>query len=176
MVDSAVWVAALTGGTAVLAGWVTNFGNVRAARTQAEASAQAQLRVQVRESRRAAYLDFMERAHATGELYWRVGDAFAQLDDPDRLLARIGELRTELRAAYDPLMRSARVVVLEGPADPAAEAETVLAAAEEANRALWRVQLGEDGARERFSEGRLDFLRCLERFVVVARVAMSEPP
>ncbi|GGS73021.1 hypothetical protein [Streptomyces griseoviridis] len=32
------WVAALTGGTAVPAGWVTTRGNVRAARTQAEAT------------------------------------------------------------------------------------------------------------------------------------------
>ncbi|MGW7079764.1 hypothetical protein [Streptomyces sp. NPDC054866] len=38
MGDIAVWVAALTGGTAVLASWVTNLGNVRTARVQAEAS------------------------------------------------------------------------------------------------------------------------------------------
>lgn len=48
LTDIAVWVAALTGGTAVLASWVTNLGNVRAARVQAEASAQAQHRGRVR--------------------------------------------------------------------------------------------------------------------------------
>jgi hypothetical protein len=159
----------------VLAGWVTNLGNVRAARTQAEASAKAQLQGRVRELRRAAYLEFMAQAHVTGELYWQVGDAFAQLDDPQRLVTRIEELRTELRAAYDPLMHGARVVLLEGPAEAAAAAEAVIAAAEQANRALWRVQLGEEGARERFAEGRPAFLRSLERFVEVAREAMRSP-
>jgi hypothetical protein len=49
MTDSAVWVAALTGGTAVLAGWVTSHGNARAARIQAEASARAQDHSRIRE-------------------------------------------------------------------------------------------------------------------------------
>ncbi|MFE4409415.1 hypothetical protein [Streptomyces sp. NPDC056821] len=57
MADSALWAAALTGGTAVPTSWVTNLGNVRAARTQAEASARAQHRDRVREARRAAYLE-----------------------------------------------------------------------------------------------------------------------
>jgi hypothetical protein len=171
--DTAVWVAAFTGATAVLASWVTNLGNVRAARAQAEASARSQHHSRVRELRRAAYLDFMEQAHVTGEVYWRVGDARAQHTSQDELLARIQELRTELRRAYDPLMRSVRVVVLEGPDGPADAAQVVLEAAAEANRALWRVSLGDPGARERFEEGQRDFLRRLERFVEAARAAMD---
>ncbi|MEU6550150.1 hypothetical protein ABZ915_07630 [Streptomyces sp. NPDC046915] len=49
MGDSAVWVTAFTGGTAVPASWVTNLGDVRAARTKVEGSARAQHRQQVRE-------------------------------------------------------------------------------------------------------------------------------
>ncbi|WP_019074165.1 hypothetical protein [Streptomyces hokutonensis] len=174
MEDSAVWVAAFTGGTAVLAGWVTNLGNVRAARVQAEASAEAQWRGRVRELRRAAYLDLMAHAHVTGELYRRVIDAFVQLADPERLLNRIDELRTELREAYDPFMHSVRVVVLEGPPDTADAAQAVLEAAKRVNRALWRLSLGEADARARFDEAQEAYLPCLGRFVEAARVAMGE--
>ncbi|MET8346739.1 hypothetical protein [Streptomyces microflavus] len=92
--DIAVWIAAFTGGTAVLASWVTTLGNARAARVQAEASARTQHRGQVRELRRSAYLDLMEHAHLVGELYWKVGDAIHQIPDPTQQLARFEELRS----------------------------------------------------------------------------------
>ncbi|WP_405908650.1 hypothetical protein OG742_29965 [Streptomyces sp. NBC_00828] len=129
MADSVVWVGVFTGATAVLASWVTTLGNARAAKVQAEASAQVQRRDRVRETRRAAYLELMEQAHITGQLYWRVGDAFVQLVDPAERLTRIQELRTELRGAFDPLMRCVRVIVLEGPAPAAEAAEALMAAA-----------------------------------------------
>ncbi|MES5821257.1 hypothetical protein [Streptomyces sp. RG80] len=175
MGDSAVWVAAFTGATAVLASWVTNLGNVRAARAQAEASARAQLRGRVREVRRAAYLDFMEQAHVTGELYWQVGFDLEVLTDAERLAVRLHDLRAELRSAYDPLMRSARVVVLEGPGDAAEAAEAVLRAVADTNRTLWRISLGEPEARARFAAGQQDFTERLEHFVGVAREAMQSP-
>ena len=59
MADSALWVAVLTGGTAVVASWVTSRGNARAARVQADAAAQAQQHSQVRAARRTAYLEFV---------------------------------------------------------------------------------------------------------------------
>jgi hypothetical protein len=65
MGDGTVW-AILTGGTAVLASWVTSQGNARAARIQAEASAHAQHHSRIRDIRRTAYLEFMEQAHITG--------------------------------------------------------------------------------------------------------------
>jgi hypothetical protein len=108
--------AALTGATAVVASWVTSRGNSRAARIQAEASALAQHHSRVREVRRAAYLDFVEQGHITGELYFRLGDVYAQLSHPGQQLAPIQQLRNDLRDAFDPLMRSARVITLEGPA------------------------------------------------------------
>lgn len=173
MGDSTVWVAAFTGGTAVLAGWVTTLGNVRAARVQAEASAQAQHRGQVRELRRAAYLELMEHAHAIGELYRRVVDAFHQIADQDQQLTRFEELRSELREAYDPLMHSVRVVVLEGTSATAEVSQAVLNAAREANRCLWRITCGDADARARFDEMQGAYLRCLGRFVEEARAAIQ---
>ncbi|MER6296289.1 hypothetical protein [Streptomyces althioticus] len=173
MGDSAVWVAAFTGGTAVLASWVTNLGNVRAARVQAEASAQAQHRGRVRELRRAAYLELMGSAHIVGELYRRVFDVFHQITDPDQHLTRFEELRSELREAYDPLMHSVRVVVLEGPSATAEAAQAVLNAARETNRCLWRITCGDADARASFDEVQGAYLRCLARFVDAARAAMA---
>lgn len=170
-----MWVAALTGGTAVLASWVTNLGNVRAARAQAESSALAQERGRVRELRRAAYLDLMEQAHVAGELYWRAAFAFTHLADADELRTRIQELRGELRDAYDPLMRSVRVVALEGPADAAEAADAVLDVAAETNRTLWHFVLGVSGAQERFDAFHEEFKRLLAGFVEVARQAMGAP-
>ncbi len=168
-----MWVAAFTGGTAVLASWVTTLGNARAARVQAEASAQAQRQGRVRELRRAAYLELMEHAHVIGELYRRVIDAFHQIADPDQQLTRFEELRLELREAYDPLMHSVRVVVLEGPLATAEAAQGVLDAAQKVNRCLWRITCGDADAHSRFVEGQEAYLRCLSRFVEAARAAMD---
>ncbi|MGW1901258.1 hypothetical protein ACWCQB_28400 [Streptomyces hirsutus] len=173
MEDSAMWVAALTGGTAVFASWVTNLGNVRAARVQAEASAQAQHRERVRESRRAAYLEMMEHAHVIGELYRKVMDAFHQIADPDQQLTSFEELRSELREAYDPLMHSVRIAVLEGPSTTAEAAQAVLDAASKANRRLWHITCGDADARTHFDDVQVVYLRCLERFVEVARASME---
>jgi hypothetical protein len=171
--DSTVWVAVFTGATAVLASWVTNQGNARAAKVQAEASAQVQHHGRIREIRRTAYLELIEQAHVTGELYWRVGDVYAQLTDSQAQMEHIQDLRTTLRDAFDPLMRCVRVVVLEGPASVAEAAEAVQTAASDSNRALWRVSLGEPAAHERFDETHQAFRRQLEQFIEVARSAMS---
>ncbi|MFG2950475.1 hypothetical protein [Streptomyces adustus] len=173
MGDSAMWVAAFTGGTAVFASWVTNLGNVRAARVQAEASAHVQHREHVRELRRVAYLELMERAHVTGELYRRVFDALRETSDPGQQLTRFEELRLELREAYAPLMHSVRVVVLEGPSETAVAAQAVLDAALKANRCLWRISRGDAAERARFDEVRESYLQLQERFVESARAAMA---
>jgi hypothetical protein len=79
----------------------------------------------------------------------------------------------QLRDAFDPLMRSARLVVMDGP-DPAAEAaEAVRRAAAETNGALWLVSQGEEGARERFDEAQRRFRTELDCFVAAARTSMD---
>src|SRR5262249_39781471 len=116
--------------------WVTSRGNARAARVQAEASELSHRQTRIREIRRTAYLDFIEQAHITGELYFRLGDVYAKLSDDDDRLAGIQQLRSHLRDAFDPLMRSARLVALEGPAAVAEAAEAVRHAALGANGAM----------------------------------------
>ncbi|MGW0854037.1 hypothetical protein [Streptomyces sp. NPDC002690] len=171
MGDSAMWVAAFTGGTAVLASWVTNLGNVRAARAQAEASIQAQHRGRVRELRRSAYLDLMQRSHETAELYRNVADTFHETPDPQQQSARLGELRLELRGAYAQLMQSVRVVVLEGPDTTAEAAQTVQDAALRANQCLWHITRGDTDARAHFDTARTAYRQCQARFVERARAA-----
>jgi hypothetical protein len=173
MGDGALWIAALTGGTAVLASWVTSRGNTRAARVQAEASAHAQHRIKARELRRTAYLELIEQAHLVGELYWRLGDVYAQLTDPVDQLARIEQLRADLRNAFDPLSRCVRVVVLEGPPTAADAAEQVRQAATNTNRALSLISKGESDARERFDDAHRLFRADLEGFIEAARGAIA---
>jgi hypothetical protein len=175
MGDGALWIAALTGGTAVLASWVTSRGNTRAARVQAEASAHAQHRIRARELRRTAYLELIEQAHVVGELYWRLGDVYAQLTDPVDQLVRIEQLRADLRDAFDPLSRCVRVIVLEGPPTVAAAAEQVRQAAANANRALSLISQGESDARERFADAHQLFRARLEGFIEAARSAIAAP-
>ncbi|MFF4014186.1 hypothetical protein [Streptomyces sp. NPDC001843] len=131
--------------------------------------------MRIRELRWAAYLELMEQAHVTGQLYRRVLDARFQLTEREPLLARIHELRMELREAYASLMRSVRVIALEGPSATSAAAEAVLEAARETNRALWLTSLEENDARARFDEANSGFTRWLERFVETARAAMEAP-
>ncbi|MBQ0850225.1 hypothetical protein J8N05_18690 [Streptomyces sp. BH-SS-21] len=168
-----MWVAVFTGGTAVLASWVTTVGNARAARVQAETSIEGQRRDHLRSSRRIAYLDLMEQAHVIGELYWRVGDAYVQLTDHAARLTRIEETRVQLRDGFDPLMRCVRVIVLEGSDTVAQAARAVLEAAAEANSALWHVSLEKPQAREDFDEAQERFRDRLDEFISAAHTAVS---
>ncbi len=171
----------LTGGTAVLASWVTSRGNARAAKIQVQSSAQADHRSRIRQSRRAAYLDLIEQAHITGELYFRLGDIYAQVTDPGEQLARIYKLRSDLRDAFNPLMRSVRVVLLEGPPQAAKAAEAVQQAAAEAvqqaaadtNTSLWMISQGHTQARQRFDAADQIFRAELSKFIESARTAMT---
>jgi hypothetical protein len=174
-VDNTVWVAILTGATAILAGWVTSLGNSRAARIQAEASAKAQHHAQIREARRTAYLELLEQAHITGELYYRLGDVYMQLTQPDEQVKKIQDLRTALRDAYDPLARCARVVLLEGPEGVAATAGAVKQAVTDANGALWELAQGTPNARSRFDDAHQVFRERLQSFIETARTTIGPP-
>ncbi|WP_219460001.1 hypothetical protein [Nonomuraea rhizosphaerae] len=173
--DSTVWVAILTGGTAVLTGWVTSLGNARTARIQAQASAKAQHHAQIREARRTAYLEFLEQAHITGEHYFRLDDIYMQLTRPDEQLEKLEDLRTALRDAYDPLARCARVVVLEAPEAVAAGAEAVVQAASNANSALRGIAQGTPEGRSRFDAARQTYRDQLQIFIETARATLGSP-
>jgi hypothetical protein len=119
-------------------------------------------------------LTFIEQAHMTGEFYWRLGDVYAQLTDPGEQLARIQQLRADLRNAYDPLSRCARVILLEGPAPVVDAAEAVKQAASNANHVLWELSQAETGARERFDEAYQVFCAQLSQFIEVAQEAVAD--
>jgi hypothetical protein len=165
-----------TGCTAILASWVTSVGNTRAARVQAEASANTQHRSQLHTFRRTAYLEFIEQAHLTGELHWQVGDVYAQIHDGDEQLKRIDDLRTELRAAFGLLQRCLRLILLEGPAPVAREAESLLEAAQQVNRRLYDISQGIDATPERFWAAHEEDRLRLTTFITAARYAVRDDP
>ncbi|MBB5926486.1 hypothetical protein [Streptomyces echinatus] len=171
LVDSALWVAVFTGGTAVLASWVTSRGTASAVRIQVEATSRAQQGDHIRQSRRAAYADVIERAHETAELYFQVKGALTRSDE--QLVRHIAALRGELRVAFDPLMRCIRLVVLEGPARVAEAAEALSQSVITANRALHPLEQAGEGAQAAYEVAEAEFHRRLEKFTAAAREALS---
>ncbi|MEV0735488.1 hypothetical protein AB0I51_05865 [Streptomyces sp. NPDC050549] len=108
MPDNSLFVAGLTSVTAIvassLASWLTSRGNASAARIQVDAATAAQRRDGIREKRRAAYLEFIERAQAIeGGL-----DGVVVSPEPASALVALRERRQELR-------RAATLIALEGP-------------------------------------------------------------
>ncbi|MGD3109702.1 hypothetical protein [Streptomyces sp. YGL11-2] len=173
MGDSTVWtlaIAAVTGGTAVLASWVTSRGSARAARIQAETAAQSQRAERLRESRRTAYLDLIEQTHRMGELYW---DISAQLRLPasDNRTQELNKLHDQEVAGYAKIRRCARVVELEGPRSAAAAALALQKATGPFYEALKSGLTDGIDCREEFDAAYTPFWAALERFVDTARDA-----
>lgn len=171
--NGTVWtlaIAALTGGTAVLASWVTSRGNTRAAQLQAQIAARAQRAERLRESRRAAYLELIEQTHRMGELYWEIAAALRRPSSEERTAA-LGELRTREVAEYARIRRCSRVVELEGP-PPVAAAARALQKSTRPFFAAVRAELAQEpGAQERFEASFSPFWASLERFLEAARQA-----
>ncbi|MFJ9854659.1 hypothetical protein [Streptomyces sp. NPDC101150] len=173
MGDSTVWtlaIAALTGGTAVLASWVASRGSTQAARIQAEIAAGAQRAERLRESRRTAYLDLIEQTHLMGELYWEISTTLRLADSGDRAAA-LAALHDREVAEYVKIRRCARVVELEGP--PRA-ADAALALQKTTGPFFAAVKAGLDGDRDSpdaFDAAFSPFWKALEDFVDAARAA-----
>ncbi|MEU7182043.1 MULTISPECIES: hypothetical protein [Streptomyces] len=173
MGDSTVWtlaIAALTGGTAVLASWVTGRGSAQAARIQAETGARAQRAERLRESRRTAYLDLIEQAHTMGELYWEISGALRLPASAARTEALTGLHDREI-AEYAKIRRCARVVELEGPPPAAAAALTLQKKTGPFFSALQAELSGEADGRTDFDDAYHPFWKALENFVDAARDA-----
>ncbi|RSO06648.1 hypothetical protein DMH18_27255 [Streptomyces sp. WAC 06783] len=190
MGDSTVWtlaIAAVTGGTAVLASWVAGRGSTRAARVQAEIAARAQRAERLRESRRAAYLDLIEQTHRMGELYWEIlavlrngagssGSAGGSggADGPDGagdIAEALKELHDREIAEYAKIRRCARVVELEGPPEAAAAALALQRTTGTFYRCVKAAMEGDADAREEFRTAFSPFWAALEDFVEAARTA-----
>ncbi|MEV0371731.1 hypothetical protein AB0I10_18185 [Streptomyces sp. NPDC050636] len=180
MGDSTLWtlaIAALTGGTAVLASWVTSRGSTQAARIQAEIVARSQRAERLRESRRVAYLDLIEQTHRIGELFWEISAALRLPDSADRSAA-LSELYDRELAEYARMRRCARVVELEGPSAAAAAALALQQATGPFFSAFKAELDGENGTRNSDSDNHQEFnaaydpfWKALEDFVDAARDA-----
>ncbi|MEU7257452.1 hypothetical protein AB0B21_16810 [Streptomyces rimosus] len=184
MGDSTVWtlaIAAVTGGTAVLASWVAGRGSTRAARVQAEIAARAQRAERLRESRRAAYLDLIEQTHRMGELYWEIlavlrngAGSSGGADGPDGagdIAEALKELHDREIAEYAKIRRCARVVELEGPPEAAAAALALQRTTGTFYRCVKAAMEGDADAREEFRTAFSPFWAALEDFVEAARTA-----
>ncbi|MEU5214401.1 hypothetical protein [Streptomyces sp. NPDC020742] len=163
-------IAVVTGGTAVLASWVTSRGSTRAARIQAETTARAQRAERLRESRRAAYLDLIEQTHRMGELFWEISAAL-QLPDSATRTASLDALVDREVAEYVRIRRCARVVELEGPPSVAAAALSLQRATRPFYVAVRAELAGDTDGRAAFDASYRPFWATLERFVVAARTA-----
>lgn len=172
-------IAAVTGGTAVLASWVTGRGSTQAARIQAEIAARSQRAERLRESRRTAYLDLIEQTHHMGELFWEISAALRLPGSPARTTA-LGELRERELAEYAKIRRCARVVELEGPPS-AATAALALQQATGPFYAAMTADLSHDANgrhdsadSEDFDAAFRPFWAALEDFVDAARTAHQQ--
>lgn len=171
--DSTWWtlgIAAVTGGTAVLASWVTSRGSAQAARIQGEISARAQRSERLRESRRTAYVDLIEQTHRMGELFWEISAAL-RLPVSDARTAALGELRDREVAEYAKIRRCARVVELEGPPSAAAAALALQKATGPFYTALTDDPPGDTGRHDAFNAAYRPFWAALEDFVEAPRTA-----
>ncbi|MFF2808871.1 hypothetical protein ACFVT2_17150 [Streptomyces sp. NPDC058000] len=173
MGDSTVWtlaIAALTGGTAVLASWVTSRGSTQAAKIQAETAARSQRAEKLRESRRTAYLDLIEQTHRIGELYWEISAELRE-SASDTRTARLDALLDRETAEYAKIRRCARVVELEGPPSAAAAALTLQKATGPFYETLRTGMVEDTDCREEFNAAYTPFWKALENFVATARAA-----
>ncbi|GAA2452957.1 hypothetical protein GCM10010405_40970 [Streptomyces macrosporus] len=175
MTDNTWWVAALTGGTAVLASWVTTLGNARTARIQGQAAAETQRRQQLRDGRRRAYLDLVEQAHRMAELYWKVSAA-SRVEDAAERAAAWSALYERERDEYAGIRRCVRVVDLEGPPEVAEAAEALKREVGSFHRPFTTMVEGDGSAVEEavaeFDGRYRPFWAALNRFVDTAREAL----
>ncbi|MGW7577233.1 hypothetical protein [Streptomyces sp. NPDC054765] len=173
MGDSTWWtlaIAAVTGGTAVLASWVTSRGSTQAARIQAETAARSQRAERLRESRRTAYLDLIEQTHHMGELLWEISAVLRQ-PGSDARTAALGELRDREVAEYAKIRRCVRVVELEGPPAAAAAALALQKTTGPFYTALSAAPAGDADRPAAFDAAYRPFWAALVHFVDAAREA-----
>ncbi|EFL22685.1 hypothetical protein SSOG_02399 [Streptomyces himastatinicus ATCC 53653] len=174
MADSTFWIAALTGGTAVVASWVTSRGNTRAAQIQADTAARAQQTERLRDSRRTAYLELIEQIHIMGDFYWEISAAQRNGDFRTRP-ALLDETLERERDHYGKLRHRARVVELEGPAAAGEAARKLQKSTGRFHRSLVAMAADDPEAIRRFNDAYSPFWATLGDFVDVAKTSLQEP-
>ncbi|GCB52116.1 hypothetical protein [Streptomyces sp. NL15-2K] len=172
MVDNSWWIGLITGGTAVVASWVTGRGATRSARVQAEVTAHAAQAAEVRTRRRDAYREMSAAVHGLSEVLWRVEEADAAPDGQPRADV-IAEIQTAARAALNEVTRASREVMLEGPTPVAETARTLRRAAIITNSLLGRLVSGSEEQRSQYDAAYRDFRREHLRFLELARGALE---
>ncbi|MEU7230087.1 hypothetical protein [Streptomyces chrestomyceticus] len=173
MADNTFWIAALTGGTAVLASWVTSRGNTRAARIQADAATATQRLERLHEARRTAYLDLIHCGQRMADLYWKASEAH-RLSDPENRSAALKDSRDRIRDTYGDLRKAVRVIELEGPDEAAAAAYAVKQATTGPYQALNSMLNGSTGAEDLFDSCYAPYWAALTRFIDAAKSALRE--
>ncbi|MGW3570973.1 hypothetical protein ACWDSL_45075 [Streptomyces sp. NPDC000941] len=170
MPDNSLFVAGLTGVTAIaassLASWLTSRGNAHAARIQVDATTEAQRREGIRQTRRAAYLGLIEQAQG-------VADGLRGVD---------GLSTTECQAAltahrdrHRQLRRAVTLIDLEGPSSVQVAASNLLIMSGTLSTALAAVV--ENASRENrreFQETLRACIRLITPFVDAAAAALNE--
>jgi hypothetical protein len=123
--NNTLWIAAVTGATAILASWVTGRGSSRAALQQAQATAAAQQAERQRDARRSAYLALVEHMHTAGGFY-RQWHTAAVAQPSEERAAELQGLRIQIRDNYHrQFLPALHTVGLEGPEAVAAAASRV---------------------------------------------------
>ncbi|QFQ96798.1 hypothetical protein F9278_11835 [Streptomyces phaeolivaceus] len=172
MADSAFWIASLTAGTAVLASWVTSRGTSRAARIQADTTADAQRVERLRAARRTAYAEFMEQAQRLSDVHWRVSDAVRGAEGGvlgEERVEELRRLRERQRDEYATLRNLTWVVSLEGPDEVAELANKVRRTTNPFHKAIEAMIEGDTGAVARFDACYSPFWDALKEFIKASR-------
>ncbi|MFD7934540.1 hypothetical protein ACFV4T_08390 [Streptomyces sp. NPDC059755] len=174
MADNTFWIAALTGGTAALASWVTSRGNTRAARSQADAATATQRIERLHDARRAAYLDLIHHGQRMADLHWKESEAHRS-SGPESRSATLKEFRDRIRDTYGDLRRAVRVVELEGPDEAATAAYAVKQATTDPYQALNSILAGASGAEDCFDAAAYyPYWVALSHFIDTAKSALRE--
>lgn len=171
MGDSGLWIAALTGATAVLASWVTSRGHTQAARLQAKVAAAAQHDARRNEARRATYLAFIEHAHLMGVQYRRTPAVLA-VNDASLRRVRLEEHMERLREVFGPFRHGCQMVAVDGHASTIDAANGVLGASGRVHRTLRDVAFGSQEPQA-FCPVMTDYWAAIGEFVEAVRLGQE---
>ncbi|MEU8577415.1 hypothetical protein [Streptomyces asoensis] len=170
MSDHSLFVAGLTGATAIaassLASWLTSRGTTRAARVQVDATTEAQRRESIRQTRRGAYLGLIEQAQV-------VADGLRGVDglSPGESAAALAAHRER----HQQLRRAVTLIDLEGPSTVQVTASNLLIMSGTLATALAAMaeNAGRDNRRE-FQETLRAYIRLITPFVDAAAAALDD--